>query len=89
MRGTQVVDVQVEMDLLLRPVGPPRGSWFGASWTPCRHSPLTITVCQSSSAATVPPSRPAPEGTLGGQIGGVEHDDLSRDPHAVLLRMVY
>src|SRR5205807_7380664 len=26
-----------------------------------------------------------PEGALGGQIGGVEHDDLPRDLHAVLL----
>jgi hypothetical protein len=60
VRGFEVVDPQVQMQLLLwGPVRPIGGTWLGASCTPSRHSPSTTTLCQSSSASTVPPSRSA------------------------------
>ena len=42
--------------------GPPGHSgatWLGASWIPSRQSPSTLTLCQSSSASTVPSRSPA------------------------------
>ena len=59
MRLGQVIDPQIQMDLLRVPSGQSGCTWFGASWTPTRAWPSTLTMCQSGSASTVPPSTPA------------------------------
>ena len=43
-----------------------------------------MTMCQSSSASTSPSST-SPEAALGGEVRGVEHDDLMMDPHGMSL----
>jgi hypothetical protein len=86
MRGREVVDPQVEMDLLLRrPVGPSGGHMVRREL----HAQPPLAVDHHAVSLVVRFDRAAqqtcPEGALGGQIGGVEHNDLPRDLHAVLL----
>ncbi len=86
VRGPQVVDPQVEMYLLRRPVRPIGGNMVRRELNAepplavDQHAvPIVVRVDRAS-------HQTCPEGALGGQVGGVEHDDLSRDLHTVLLR---
>lgn len=55
----EIVDPDVEMHLLRRTVGPLGPNMVRGQLDASRHSPSTKMLCQSSSAATVPPSSPA------------------------------
>lgn len=59
VRFLEVIDVEVQVHLLLRPAGQSGGTWLSAACTPMTHSPSTTTLCQRSSGCTSPPSRPA------------------------------
>jgi len=86
VRGLEVVDMQVEVYLLLlRSVGPLGGNVIRRELD--AEPPLTVDhhavpiVLRYDRAA----QQTCPKGALSGQIGGVEHDDLSLDLHDVLL----
>src|SRR5579883_1830744 len=86
MRGLDVIDPQVEMDLLLRrPIGPIGGNVVRREL----NAEPPLAVDQHAVPIAVRFYRAAqqagPETALGGKVGGVEHDDLSFDLHAVLL----
>src|SRR4051812_34159941 len=89
MRGRRVLDPQIEMHLLLRcPVRPIGGNMVRRELN--AEPPLAVDhhvvpiVLRFDRAA----QQAGPEGALGGQIGSVEHDDLSLDLHTVLLVMI-
>ncbi|GAC1473265.1 MAG: hypothetical protein NVS1B6_14020 [Steroidobacteraceae bacterium] len=80
----EIVDVQVEMDLLLRhAIGPIGGNMIRRELhtePPLAVDQYTMPIVVLYDCAT---EESCPERALGGQIGGVEHDYLSRDFHAV------
>lgn len=86
MRRREVVDPEVEMYLLRRSVGPIGGNVVRRELD--TEPPLAIdhhavpVVLGFDCAA----QQTCPEAALGGEIGGVEHDDLSSYFHAVTPR---
>lgn len=80
----RVVDMQVEMDLLRIPVWPLR-------WNVIRRkldadTPLSFGIHNAVPAIFIvgidaPTEHAGPEGAFGGQVGRIEHDDLSGDFH--------
>ncbi len=88
MRGLEIVDPQVDMDLLRRPVGPVgrnmvRRELNAEPPLAVHHHavPTVIVVCNDR-----PAQQSSPEGTDGVQVGCVEDDDRSRDLHEAILR---
>src|SRR5947209_1685849 len=86
MRFLEIVDVQVEMDLLLHPVGPLGGHMVWRELYADPPLPIdnhAVPVIVRYHRAT---QQPRPEGALRGHVRGVEYDDLSIDLHALFLR---
>lgn len=83
VRGPDVSDVQVEMDLLRRPAGPIRWHMVGCQLNaepPFALDDDTVPIVVRVDLAT---QESGPEAALSGEIGGVEDDDLSGNLHAV------
>jgi hypothetical protein len=82
----RILDVVIEVDLLRATVRPVRGTWFGASCTPIRHSPAeSMTLCQTLVLDDAPLEDPCPECALRMEVRCVEHDDLTHHSHDRIL----
>ena len=83
MRGLEVVDPQVQMQLLLRcPVRPFGGYMVRRELDaepPLAVDDHAVPVILGFDRA---PQQTCPEAALGGEVGGVEHNDLSPDLQA-------
>jgi hypothetical protein len=85
MGGRHVVDMQVEVDLLRRPVRPLGRNMIGRELNPQPWFTVdvdTVPVVFRFDCAT---KQSGPKCALGSQVGGVEDDNLSGDPHAAML----
>jgi hypothetical protein len=86
VRRWEVLDPKVEVDLLRRcPVGPVRRDVIGRELNADArltvhddHVPVIFGIHFTL-------EHPSPEAALGGEVRGVEHDDLMIDPHRMSL----
>jgi len=85
MGGLDVIDIQVEVHLLRRAIGPLRRNMVGRELNaqpPFAIDEDTVPIVVRFDRST---QQSGPEGALGSQVGGVEDDDLSGNPHAIIL----
>ena len=89
MRASQIVDVEVEMDLLRIPIRPFRRDVSRCELDADHPSPLAVKdavprVVDENAAA----DHASPEGALGGQISRIEHDHLSHNLHSDIVAVM-
>jgi hypothetical protein len=83
--GPDVVDEQVEVDLLRGPVGPVRRFVPGRELNGQPRFAVDVDVVPIVLGVDRATQQLGPEGTFGGQVGGVEDDDLPSNFHFVIL----
>jgi hypothetical protein len=85
MGGPDVIDEQVEMNLLRSPIGPVRRNVTGRELNGKPRFAVDVDIVPIVLRVDRATQQFGPEGTFGGQVSGVEDDDLPSNFHAVIL----